>query len=70
MVASLSFCLSFLYFLRSAAICGCSDDIARVVCICLMNSGTISSRIRATRMMMVSAQVQPLVGPKGTFSTS
>ena len=64
MVSCCSVCLSFLYFFRSAAICGASADIARVVCICLMNSGTMISRMRTTRITIDSAHVHPLVGPK------
>jgi hypothetical protein len=63
-VSCCSVCLSFLYFLRSAVISGASADIARVVCICLMNSGTMISRMSTTRITIESAQVHPLVVPR------
>ena len=43
--------------------------MARVVCICLMNSGTMTRRMATTRMMIVSAQVQPLDTPNTGLST-
>ncbi len=56
--------MSFLYFFFSAVICGASAVMARVVCICLMNSGTMISRISTTRKTIVSSQVMPLLAPK------
>ena len=70
MVSSLSFCLSFLYFFRNSATCGASTAIFRVACICLMNSGSSSSRMRTTRTTIVSAQVKPVAGPNNAPSTA
>ena len=64
MVSSLSFCLSPLYFFFSSATWGASAVIFRVACICLMNSGTSSSRISTTRMTIDSAHAAPLESPK------
>ncbi len=54
--------MSFLYFFRSSWIWGASAVIFRVACICLMNSGTRISRMRTTRMTIVSTQARPLTG--------
>jgi hypothetical protein len=53
-----------LYFFLSSWICGASALIFRVACICLMNSGTSSSRMKTTRMTMVSSQARPLAGDR------
>ncbi len=68
-VSALSFSLSPLYFLRISLIFGVNAVIARCVCICLTNSGSMSNRIATTRMAIESTQVTPLVGPKTGPST-
>jgi hypothetical protein len=62
--------LSFLYRLRSSCSCGMCDCIFHMEFRCLMNSGTMMSRIRTTRMTMDRPQVTPLDAPNGTASTA
>ena len=46
------------------------DCIFRMEFRCLMNSGTMMSRISTTRMTMDRPQVTPLDAPNGTESTA
>ena len=62
--------MSFLYFFLISCSAGMCDCIFHMEFRCLMNSGTMTSRISTTRMMIVRAQVRPLEVPNGTASTA